>query len=65
MDDAACKDKDPEIFFPEKGESVKGNEAILTCFNCSVRTQCNEYKKISESTDGIWAGEYSQRKKRA
>jgi len=65
MQKAACKDKNPSIFFPEKGDSASGNEAILTCFGCSVRSDCIEYKRLTESDDGIWAGEYSKRGKSA
>ena len=63
MKKAACSHTNPSIFFPEKGDSASGNEAILTCFNCQVRVQCKEYKELTESSDGIWSGEYSQRGK--
>jgi len=52
---------DPEKFFPQKNDSKSGNEAILACFNCTVRKECAEWKQTSNSTDGIWAGEYSKR----
>ena len=58
---AACIDKDPELFFPEKGDSNSGNQAILTCFSCTVRTECKDYKEFTGSTDGRGAGEYSKR----
>lgn len=61
MKNAACKNKNPAMFFPEKGDSASGNEAILVCFGCTVRSDCTEYKKLTESTDGIWSGEYSKR----
>lgn len=62
MDEAACRDKDPQLFFPEKNERKKGNEAILTCFNCPVRSECKDYRKRTGSEYGIWAGEYTKRK---
>lgn len=33
----------------------------MTCFQCTVRKECKEWKIESGSTDGIWAGEYSKR----
>ena len=35
----------------------------MICMTCPVRVKCKEYKNATKSTDGIWAGEYSQRKK--
>lgn len=61
MKKAACVGKDPSIFFPEKGDSASGNEAILTCFNCEVTVDCAAYKELTESSDGIWGGKYSKR----
>lgn len=62
MEEAACKDvDDPDIFFPEKGQSAKGNEAIMLCFGCPVREQCDEYQKRTNTNYGIWAAKYTKR----
>lgn len=61
MNDAACKDVDPELFFPEKGQSQRGNDAILTCFSCPVRSDCRDYRQRTNTNYGIWAGEYTKR----
>jgi WhiB family redox-sensing transcriptional regulator len=37
-DSALCAQVDPELFFPEKGQSPR--EAIRICGACSVRSQC-------------------------
>jgi WhiB family redox-sensing transcriptional regulator len=50
--DAACIDKDQEIFFPAKGGSAK--EAKKICALCKVAEQCLEYA-LDEDRDGIWA----------
>jgi WhiB family transcriptional regulator, redox-sensing transcriptional regulator len=40
LDQAACRDLDPERFFPESGEQVKAAEAKAICAGCQVRDQC-------------------------
>jgi WhiB family transcriptional regulator, redox-sensing transcriptional regulator len=40
LDQAACRDQDPERFFPEPGEHVKAAEAKAICGGCQVRDHC-------------------------
>jgi WhiB family transcriptional regulator, redox-sensing transcriptional regulator len=40
LDRAACRDQDPERFFPESGEQVKAAEAKAICQGCQVRVHC-------------------------
>jgi WhiB family transcriptional regulator, redox-sensing transcriptional regulator len=40
LDQAACRDIDPERFFPESGEQTKAAEAKAICAGCQVRDQC-------------------------
>jgi WhiB family redox-sensing transcriptional regulator len=40
LDQAACRDLDPEWFFPEPGEQVKAAEAKAICGSCQVRAHC-------------------------
>jgi WhiB family redox-sensing transcriptional regulator len=40
LDQAACRDLDPERFFPEPGEQVKAAEAKAICSGCQVRDHC-------------------------
>lgn len=68
MEQAACRDMapsdgetEPDIFFPERGQTVLGNKAIMTCFTCPVRVECKEYRKRTDTEYGIWAGEWSRR----
>jgi WhiB family redox-sensing transcriptional regulator len=39
---AACKDVDPELFFPERGEKAKGQAAKQVCASCQVQQQCRD-----------------------
>jgi WhiB family redox-sensing transcriptional regulator len=40
LDQAACRDQDPERFFPEPGEYLKAAEAKAICQGCQVRDPC-------------------------
>jgi WhiB family redox-sensing transcriptional regulator len=40
LDRAACRDQDPERFFPDSGEQVKAAEAKAICASCQVRDHC-------------------------
>jgi WhiB family transcriptional regulator, redox-sensing transcriptional regulator len=40
LDQAACRDLDPERFFPESGEQTKAAEAKAICASCQVHDQC-------------------------
>jgi WhiB family transcriptional regulator, redox-sensing transcriptional regulator len=42
LDQAACRDQDPERFFPEPGEQTKAAEAKQVCGSCQVRDQCRD-----------------------
>ena len=42
LDQAACRDLDPERFFPEPGEQGKAAEAKQVCGSCQVRDQCRD-----------------------
>lgn len=61
MSQAACREEDPELFFPEKGETAKGNAAIMVCFGCPVRRNCEDYRDRTGTEYGIWAGSYTKR----
>jgi WhiB family redox-sensing transcriptional regulator len=57
---AACKDSDPELFFPERGEKAKGQAAKQVCAACQVQTQCRDLAvrtaRSREEDHGIFAG---------
>lgn len=52
-DDALCAQTDPEIFHPEKGQSVREPKAV--CAGCEVRRECLEHALAAEPR-GIWGG---------
>ena len=57
----ACRGADPNLFFPERGESVK--EAKAVCARCPVRAECLEYALEQPGEIGIWGG-LSERERR-
>lgn len=67
MEQAACRGMapaypgEPDPFFPERGQALVGNQALITCFKCPVRVECDDYKKRTNTEFGIWAGKYSKR----
>jgi len=50
----ACRGADPNLFFPERGESVK--EAKAVCARCPVRAECLDYAMENHEVVGIWGG---------
>ena len=60
-DAAACRGVDPEVFFPERGESVA--KAKKVCAGCPVRDECLEYAEETLQKFGVWGG-LSERQRR-
>ena len=56
-----CAQTDPELFFPEKGGSVR--EAKAVCAECPVRVECLEYALAHGERFGVWGG-LSERERR-
>ena len=52
--DAACLEADPDLFFPEEGESTAPAKRI--CAQCPVRTQCLEYALAKREPYGVFGG---------
>ena len=58
-DDAACRDADPELFFPVGAAGpglVQVDRAKQICAGCMVRTQCLEWALASGQESGVWGG---------
>lgn len=51
---ALCRQMDPEVFFPLKGDA--GTQAKQTCAQCPVRTECLDYAIVADEKHGIWGG---------
>lgn len=58
---AICRGIDPDLFYPERGESTA--EAKAVCKECPVRTECGEYALEIGEKFGIWGG-MSERERR-
>lgn len=57
-DHAACRDEDPELFFPalEDDAAAATAQARAICAGCPVRTQCLQFALSSPERFGTWAG---------
>lgn len=51
---AACRDRDPEVFFPVTVEDER--EAIRICSGCAVSLDCLEFALEAKVSFGIWGG---------
>ena len=58
-EDAACRQADPDLFFPvgTTGPALaQACEAKLICRACPVQTQCLTWALDHGVTDGVWGG---------
>lgn len=58
-EEAACKDLDPELFFPSTGAGEVAELVALAksvCANCTVRDECLRFAVRSKQEFGIWGG---------
>lgn len=58
-DDAACRDEDPELFFPIGTTGIaheQVNAAKRICARCPVQEECLEFALASNQDAGIWGG---------
>jgi WhiB family redox-sensing transcriptional regulator len=53
-DRAACRGTDPDLFFPDRGESA--DPARQICARCPARQPCLAYALDTGITHGIWGG---------
>ncbi|MGH9857745.1 MAG: WhiB family transcriptional regulator [Acidobacteriota bacterium] len=58
-DNAACRDTDPDLFFPVGTtgpviEQIESAKAI--CYACPVLKECLEYALVTNQDSGIWGG---------
>lgn len=54
-DDAACRDEDQDLFFPES-EIYIDPTTLAICAACPVREPCLEYALVNNEEYGIWGG---------
>ncbi len=56
---AACREVDPELFFPVATRGPAADEADrakAVCFACEVRRECLQYALVTRQLHGIWGG---------
>lgn len=56
---AACRETDPELFFPVTARGPGAGEiarAKAVCATCQVRRQCLQYALATHQVDGVWGG---------
>jgi WhiB family redox-sensing transcriptional regulator len=51
---ALCAQVDPDLFFPEKGETA--TEALRVCALCEVRAECAAEALANKEEHGVWGG---------
>ncbi len=51
---AACRDADPDLFFPASDE--KAAAAIKICQGCPVSAECLDWALEMRITYGVWGG---------
>lgn len=54
--EAACAGMDPELFFPERGDSASVRKAREVCDRCPVQLECRRYATRARERWGIWGG---------
>jgi WhiB family redox-sensing transcriptional regulator len=65
MIEGACRDHDPELFFPisvSDAGSGQIERARAICDGCDVRAECLRYALANRIKDGIWGGRTEQQR---
>jgi WhiB family transcriptional regulator, redox-sensing transcriptional regulator len=58
-DNAACRDTDPDLFFPigSTGPAIEQIESAKTvCTECGAQNSCLEFALATNQESGIWGG---------
>lgn len=59
MDEAACREYSPEMFFPRSaGATEVAKLAIAVCRECPVTSECFGYRKKVDAHSGVWHGHW-------
>ncbi|MGV0738202.1 WhiB family transcriptional regulator [Mycobacterium syngnathidarum] len=53
---AACRDEDPELFFPDPSDERTRARAQIICATCPVRRPCLNAANAAHEKWGIWGG---------
>lgn len=69
MDQAACLERDPEIFFwgdttsDNRQDVINREEAKEICNGCDVVSDCLEYALVNNISDGVWGAHTSEERR--
>ena len=66
-DDAACRNTDPDLFFPvgTTSDAAEVNKAaIALCQRCPVREQCLEFAMVTNQRAGVWGATSEEDRRR-
>lgn len=55
-EDAACKSRSAEVFFPPSDVPGAAQKAKTICAGCPVQEQCLEFALETAQTEGVWGG---------
>jgi WhiB family transcriptional regulator, redox-sensing transcriptional regulator len=58
----ACRGSDPDLFFPDRGESLEPAKRI--CSQCVVRDECLEHALANGERFGVWGGTSERERRR-
>jgi len=58
----ACRGVDPDVFFPDRGESLEPAKAV--CAQCAVRDECLEFALLAGERFGVWGGTSERERRR-
>lgn len=56
VQDAACLDVDPELWFITDRDTYEYAQAMKICGRCEVKTQCLKVARKRRERHGIWGG---------
>lgn len=62
MDQAACRNEPPAMFFPSDGVGVEVARRI--CAECPVKVPCLEYALHNRIDHGVWGGASERERRR-
>lgn len=62
MTQAVCASVDAELFYPEKGGSVR--EAKKVCSGCPVAAECLTFALMAGERFGVWGGTTERQRRR-
>jgi WhiB family transcriptional regulator, redox-sensing transcriptional regulator len=58
----ACRGVDPDVFFPDRGESLEPAKRV--CGDCAVRNECLEHALSTGERFGVWGGTSERERRR-